>query len=51
MAQKVTAMDVRMAAALAEQIDNVAEFAAGENITRDLHHKWRRRFSARPGWA
>jgi transposase InsO family protein len=44
MAQKVAAMDVRMAAALAGQIDNVAEFCRRENITRETFYKWRRRF-------
>ncbi|ANE79492.1 integrase [Mycobacterium adipatum] len=44
MAQKVTAMDIRMAAALAGQIDNVAEFCRRENISRETFYKWRRRF-------
>lgn len=44
MAQKVTAMDVRMAAALAGQVDNVAEFCRSKKISRETFYKWRRRF-------
>jgi transposase InsO family protein len=44
MAQKVTAMDIRMAAALAGQIDNVAEFCRREQISRQTFYKFRRRF-------
>ena len=44
MAQKVTAMDIRMAAALAGQIDNVAEFCRGSEISRETFYKFRRRF-------
>jgi transposase InsO family protein len=44
MAQKVTAMDLRMAAALAGQIDNVAEFCRHERISRQTFYKFRRRF-------
>ena len=44
MAQKVTAMDVRMAAALAGQIDNVAEFCRREQISRQTFDKYRARF-------
>lgn len=45
MAQKVTAMDIRMAAALAGQVDNVAEFCRREQISRQTFYKFRRRFS------
>jgi transposase InsO family protein len=44
MAQKVTAMDIRMAAALAGQIDNVAEFCRREQISRQTFYKYRARF-------
>lgn len=44
MAQKVTAMDIRMAAALAGQIENVAEFCRREQISRETFYKFRRRF-------
>jgi transposase InsO family protein len=44
MAQKVTAMDIRMAAALAGEIDNVAEFCRRRNISRETFYKYRRRF-------
>ncbi len=44
MAQKVTAMDIRMAAGLAGQIDNVAEFCRREGISRETFYKWQRRF-------
>jgi transposase-like protein len=44
MAQKVTAMDLRMAAALAGQVDNVAEFCRHERISRQTFYKFRRRF-------
>lgn len=44
MAQKVTAMDIRMAAALAGQIENVAEFCRREQISRQTFYKFRRRF-------
>jgi transposase InsO family protein len=44
MAQKVTAMDIRMAAALAAQVDNVAEFCRREQISRQTFYKFRRRF-------
>ena len=44
MAQKVTAMDIRMAAALAGQVDNVAEFCRREQISRQTFYKFRRRF-------
>jgi transposase InsO family protein len=44
MAQKVTAMDIRMAAALAGQVDNVAEFCRREQISRQTFYKYRARF-------
>lgn len=44
MARKVTAMDIRMAAALAGEIDNVAEFCRRRNISRETFYKYRRRF-------
>lgn len=44
MAQKVTAMDIRMAAALAGQIDNVAQFCRDNQISRETFYKYRRRF-------
>jgi transposase InsO family protein len=44
MAQKVTAMDIRMAAALAGEIDNVAEFCRRKGISRETFYKFRRRF-------
>lgn len=46
MAQKVTAMDIRMAAALAGQVDNVAEFCRRNQISRQTFYKFRRRFGA-----
>ncbi|TXI65482.1 IS481 family transposase [Mycolicibacterium mageritense] len=44
MAQKVTAMDIRMAAALAGQVHNVALFCRQEQISRQTFYKFRRRF-------
>ena len=44
MAQKVTAMDIRMAAALAGQIENVAQFCRDNDISRETFYKFRRRF-------
>ncbi|EHB49914.1 Integrase catalytic region [Mycolicibacterium rhodesiae JS60] len=44
MAQKVTAMDIRMAAALAGQIENVARFCRDNQISRETFYKYRRRF-------
>ncbi|HET8582530.1 MAG TPA: IS481 family transposase [Jatrophihabitans sp.] len=44
MAWKVTAMDVRMAAALARGIDDVAAFCRAQNISRETYYKWKRRF-------
>ena len=37
-------MDIRMAAALAGEIDNVAEFCRRKNISRETFYKFRRRF-------
>ncbi len=44
MAQKVTEMDIRMAAALAGQIENVAQFCRDNQISRETFYKYRRRF-------
>lgn len=44
MAQKVTAMDIRMAAALAGGVGNVAAFCRDEQISRQTFYKFRRRF-------
>jgi transposase InsO family protein len=44
MAQKVTAMDIRVAAALAGQIENVAQFCRDQQISRQTFYKWRRQF-------
>jgi transposase InsO family protein len=44
MARKVTAMDVRMAAALAQGVDEVAAFCRAQGISRQTYHKWKRRF-------
>jgi transposase InsO family protein len=44
MAQKVTAMDIRGATALASQIDNVSQFCRDRQISRQTFYKWRRRF-------
>src|SRR5215218_10217918 len=44
MAQRVTAMDIRMAAALAGQIDNVAQYCRDNGISRETFYKFRRRF-------
>lgn len=38
------AMDIRMAAALAGQIENVAEFCRQEQISRQTFYKYRQRF-------
>jgi len=46
MAQKATAMDIRMATALAGHVDNVAEFCRVHGISRVTFYKWRRRFLA-----
>lgn len=45
MAQKVTAMDIRMAAALAEQVPNVAAFCRDKKISRQTFYKFRTRFA------
>jgi transposase InsO family protein len=44
MVQKVTAMDIRAATALAGQVDNVAEFCRKQQISRTTFYKWRCRF-------
>jgi transposase InsO family protein len=44
MAQKVTAMDIRCATALAGQVENVAEFCRRQQISRQTFYKWRARF-------
>jgi transposase InsO family protein len=44
MAWKVTAMDVRMAAALAQGVDDVAGFCRAQGISRQTYYKWKRRF-------
>ncbi|WP_052238758.1 IS481 family transposase [Mycolicibacterium setense] len=44
MAQKVTAMDVRAATALAGQVQNVAGFCREQGISRATFYKFRRRF-------
>jgi transposase InsO family protein len=44
MAQKVTAMDIRAATAVAGQIDNVAQFCREHQISRQTFYKFRRRF-------
>jgi transposase InsO family protein/transposase-like protein len=44
MAQKVTAMDIRAATALAGQIDNVSQFCRDRQISRQTFYKFRRRF-------
>jgi transposase InsO family protein len=43
MAQKVTAMDVRMATALAAGVGNVAQFCREQQISRQTFYKWRAR--------
>jgi hypothetical protein len=44
MVWKVTAMDVRMAAALAQGVDDVAGFCRAQGISRQTYYKWKRRF-------
>ena len=44
MTQKVTAMDIRAATAMAGQVDNVAAFCRAQQISRTTFYKWRRRF-------
>jgi transposase InsO family protein len=41
---KVTAMDVRMAAALAQGVDDVAAFCRAQGISRQTYYKWKKRF-------
>jgi transposase InsO family protein len=43
MAQRVAAMDVRMAAALVGAVPDVTAFCAGQGISRQTFYKWRRR--------
>ena len=47
MAQKVTAMDIRAATALAGQVENVAAFCRDQQISRQTFYKWRKRFGQR----
>jgi transposase InsO family protein len=44
MVQKVTAMDIRAATALAGHVDNVAEFCRKKQISRTTFYKFRSRF-------
>ena len=44
MAQKVTAMDIRVATAFAGQIDNVSQFCRDRQISRQTFYKFRGRF-------
>lgn len=44
MAGSVVAMDVRMAAALAQGVDDVAAFCRAQGISRQSYYKWRKRF-------
>jgi transposase InsO family protein len=44
MAGTVVAMDVRMAAALAQGVDDVAAFCRAQGISRESYYKWKRRF-------
>ncbi|MBU8820824.1 helix-turn-helix domain-containing protein, partial [Mycolicibacterium goodii] len=44
MAQKVTAMDIGMAVALAGQVENVAAFCREHQISRQTFYKFRTRF-------
>ncbi|MCU1688729.1 MAG: integrase [Jatrophihabitantaceae bacterium] len=46
MAQRVAAMDVRMAAAVADPSVNVAVFCRERGISRQTFYKWRARFAA-----
>jgi len=46
MAQKVTAMDIRIATALVGQIDNVSQFCRDRQISRQTFYKYRRQFGA-----
>ncbi|MCH9732702.1 MAG: integrase core domain-containing protein [Actinomycetia bacterium] len=45
MAQKVTAMDIRAAAALAGQVQNVSAFCREKKISRQTFYKFRARFA------
>jgi transposase InsO family protein/transposase-like protein len=40
----VVAMDVRMAAALAQGVDDVAAFCRAQGISRQSYYKWKKRF-------
>ena len=44
MAGSVIAMDVRMAAALVQGVDDVAAFCRAQNISRETYYKWKKRF-------
>jgi transposase InsO family protein len=44
MVQKVTAMDIRCATAVAGQIENVSAFCRDQQMSRQSFYKWRRRF-------
>ncbi|HEY3716688.1 MAG TPA: leucine zipper domain-containing protein, partial [Jatrophihabitantaceae bacterium] len=44
MAGSVVAVDVRMAAALAQGVGDVAEFCRGQGISRQSYYKWKKRF-------
>ena len=44
MAWKVTAVDVRMAAALAQGVEDVAGFCRAQGISRQTYYKWKKRF-------
>jgi transposase InsO family protein len=44
MAQKVTAMDIRAATALAGQIENVSAFCRDHQMSRQTFYKWQHRF-------
>lgn len=46
MAQKVTAMDIRMAAAMVGGVPHVASFCLEQGISRQTFYKYRRRFAA-----
>src|SRR3954452_9892993 len=46
MARKVTAMDVRMAAALAQGVEDVAAFCRAQQISRQTYYKWKKRFES-----
>lgn len=44
MAGSVVAMDVRMAAALEQGVDDVAAFCRAQGISRESYYKWKKRF-------